>query len=292
MADSLETSAGLFSPTWLDLKCRRRRKPDVRIAELSLGIRSNSHRLTSASQNQCKKHAHVCFLHVELLAYCAQFLDIPSIGRLAVCCDTFRIHLWDSEAWWEILSNALNIKLPSVTGLCESLVKSRDAFRWGTMRLGAQNLGASPSNGKCAYIFAEASRMMRKGFMPCDAAGIREVLEIVEEALYDLDPCCRNASEAAEAFLALASADHSLVAESQLERLDYLYRSTMSLHELMSSSSERQLTATLQDLENSFWAQASQAAFDLDQGWDLRFEANPFASSGNGQNGVCQHAIC
>merc|ERR1719215_198158 len=90
--------------TWLNFKCPGR-------------LRNN---LISS-----RTFPYLVCIHAELLAYCALFLDVPSIGQFLVCSSSLRSTLWDNEAWWELLANNLNLDFAPILGLVEGPTKSR-----------------------------------------------------------------------------------------------------------------------------------------------------------------------
>merc|ERR1719215_2397199 len=110
---------------------------------------------------------------------------------------------------------------------------------------------------------------MRKGFSPADAAGIHEVIGVMEKALQNFDPCCRSTCEAAELFL--ASVNPCLLSEAQIERLEHIYRSTISLHELIYVSPKQHIVETSQVWGISSWPIALSSA-DFDTCLDIPFD--------------------
>mmetsp|Transcript_39522 Transcript_39522/g.59734 ORF Transcript_39522/g.59734 Transcript_39522/m.59734 type:complete len:307 (+) Transcript_39522:210-1130(+) len=190
-------------------------------------------------------------LPANILGELASMLRLDELASLSTTQCFVKDRLWECPDVWHRVAARSGIAISSSTIAAGEI---RRTCRHAIFHLdGALLKSIGP---RCALQVLETGKKMLQGLSPEDLEGARpvdlkQIVARAERALGDFDPEDPKLAAAAATFIEAAQNASLWIGESSMEILEHNYRSTMQLHELMTTAMETDLHNQLSQMEQT-----------------------------------------
>mmetsp|Transcript_57607 Transcript_57607/g.122509 ORF Transcript_57607/g.122509 Transcript_57607/m.122509 type:complete len:324 (-) Transcript_57607:73-1044(-) len=218
----------------------------------------------NAATSSQEKHQLLGRIVLEQVAlHRSSFLDLDSIGKLAATEVRLCERVWSCIGFWR--ERAREESLPALSfdpSSCDA-TQARDTFRRAFFGMDGSFLRSFGKNHR--GLLEAAAKLLQRTLERDTIEHLEASLALAEHALNGMDPADASNIQAAEAFLAAAKQCISIIGEGRYDLLDYAFRTSLNLHDLMTTSIHSRLSNTLSDLQESFWLQAEDSMRRLEE---------------------------